>query len=175
MNPTSVNASNGTSEISFTCSATGFPEPEIQWMKEDDSLPLSASGQNTDTFTIGPVLFGDEGLYYCVATSNQLSAESERATLYSELIPLMVCISIHVADGLADPAHWRNTLHAIDKTTIPSCIGHVSLPHMCLCAHLISKLDSKFSATELNVFVISNTYITATPVISVSNMQVLLP
>ena len=84
MNPTSVNASLG-SEISFTCNATGFPEPEIQWMKENGSLPSSASGRNTTTLTIGPVSFGDEGLYYCVATSNQLSAESERATLYGEL------------------------------------------------------------------------------------------
>ena len=92
MNPTSVNADNGTTEISFTCSATGFPEPEIEWMKEDGSLPSSASGQNTTILTIGPVLFGNKGLYYCVAMSNQLSAESERATLYSELI-LSVVIS----------------------------------------------------------------------------------
>ena len=87
MNPASVNADNGTTEVSFTCNATGFPKPEIEWMKEDSFLPSSASGQDTTTLTIGPVLFGDEGLYYCVAMSNQLSAESERATLYSELIP----------------------------------------------------------------------------------------
>ena len=87
MNPASVNADNGTTEVSFTCNATGFPKPEIEWMKENSFLPSSASGQDTSTLTIGPVLFGDEGLYYCVAMSNQLSAESERATLYSELIP----------------------------------------------------------------------------------------
>ena len=90
ISPTSVNADNGITEVSFTCSAIGFVEPEIQWMKEDGSLPSSASGQNTTTLTIGPVLFGNEGLYYCVAMSNQLSAESERATLYSELILLVV-------------------------------------------------------------------------------------
>ena len=96
LDPTSVNASNGTTEISFTCNATGFPQPEIEWMREDDSLPTSASGENTTTLTIAgentttltiaPVLFGDEGLYYCVATSNQLTVESTRATLSSKSI-----------------------------------------------------------------------------------------
>ena len=86
LDPTSVNASNGTAEISFTCNVTGFPQPEIEWMREDDSLPTSASGKATTTLTIAPVLFGDEGLYYCVATSNQLTKESTRATLSSKSI-----------------------------------------------------------------------------------------
>ena len=83
-NPISMNASNGTALISFSCDAAGFPEPQIEWRREGGSLPTLATGENTTTLTIAPVLFGDEGLYYCVATSNALSVESERATLSSE-------------------------------------------------------------------------------------------
>ena len=80
LDPVSVNTTNGANEISFTCNAAGFPEPSFVWMREGDSLPLS----DTTTLTISPVVFGDEGLYYCVATSNGLSVESEQATLSSK-------------------------------------------------------------------------------------------
>ena len=85
INPTSVKATIGAT-VSFTCSILGFPEAEIQWMRENDSLPSSATGQNTTTLTIFPVAFGDGGSYYCRVNSTQTSAESERATLYSESI-----------------------------------------------------------------------------------------
>ena len=85
INPTSVKATIGTA-VSFTCSVLGFPEPEIQWMRENDSIPSSASGQNTTTLTIFPVRYEDGGSYYCRVTSTQISAESEQATLYSESI-----------------------------------------------------------------------------------------
>ena len=85
INPTSVKATIGTA-VSFTCSVLGFPEAEIQWMRENNSLPSSATGHNTTALTIFPVNYGDGGSYYCRVTSTQTSAESERATLYSESI-----------------------------------------------------------------------------------------
>ena len=81
MNPNSVFVENGTSEVTFICNATAFPEPFFEWMREDGLLPIV---YNTTSLTIAPVTFGDEGLYYCVATSNDLQVESERATLFSK-------------------------------------------------------------------------------------------
>ena len=80
LNPTSVNVSVG-DNVSFTCDATGFPTPSILWMKEDGDLPVNATGENTTNLNIAQVEFGDEGFYYCVATSNVLMVNSSRATL----------------------------------------------------------------------------------------------
>ena len=82
LHPNSILAQNGTSEVSLTCNATGFPEPSFEWMKED-GFPCTLS--NTTILTIAPVRFGNEGLYYCVATSNGQQVESERATLSSKI------------------------------------------------------------------------------------------
>ena len=82
IDPVSRNVSNGTEDVTFSCDATGFPQPEFEWFS-DEGLPLpdSASGGDTSTLTIDLVLFGIEGQYYCTATSNNLTVESERATL----------------------------------------------------------------------------------------------
>ena len=80
LRPTSTNVVVG-ENVTFSCDATGFPEPSIRWLKEDSLLPSSAVGENTKTLTIDPVSFGDEGFYYCEATSNDLVVESDRATL----------------------------------------------------------------------------------------------
>ena len=80
LNPTSVNVSVG-DNVSFMCDAMGFPTPSILWMKEDGDLPVNATGENTTNLTIAQVEFGNEGFYYCVATSNDLVVESARTTL----------------------------------------------------------------------------------------------
>ena len=81
LNPVDFNAMNEANEVNFTCDATSFPEPSFEWIKEGDpDFALS----NTSTLTIAPVMFGDEGFYFCRATSNYLVVESERATLSSK-------------------------------------------------------------------------------------------
>ena len=80
LDPTSVNATVG-DNVSFMCEATGFPTPSILWLKQDGDLPVSATGENTTTLTIPQVEFGDEGFYYCRATSNDEVANSTLATL----------------------------------------------------------------------------------------------
>ena len=80
MDPDDVTTTMGTDEVSFNCSATAFPEPSFVWRKGDTVTEYS----NTSTLTIGPVMFGDEGQYYCVAMSNDLTVQSERATLFGE-------------------------------------------------------------------------------------------
>ena len=80
LNPVNMSVVNGTDEVTFTCNATGFPEPSFEWFREGSSALLS----NTISLTIAPVTFGDEGFYFCEATSNDLMVESQRATLSSK-------------------------------------------------------------------------------------------
>ena len=80
LHPTSMNTVAG-ENVTLSCDARGFPEPSICWSKENSLLPSSAVGRNTTTLTVGPVKFGDEGFYYCEATSNNLVVVSDRATL----------------------------------------------------------------------------------------------
>ena len=84
--PTDLKVTNNTPMVSFSCDATAFPAPQFEWFREGGSLPDTAVGANTRTLTISLVAFGDEGVYYCRATSNDLTVNSDRATLFSELI-----------------------------------------------------------------------------------------
>ena len=86
LNPTNQIASINTEEVSFSCAATAFPPPLFQWMKEDGFLPNTAVGINSTTLTISPIEFGYEGIYYCIATSNNITIESNRATLSSTFL-----------------------------------------------------------------------------------------
>ena len=114
LHPTSTNVVVG-ENVTFSCDATGFPEPSIRWLKEDGLLPSSAVGENTTTLTIDLVNFGDKGLYYCEATSNDLVVESDRATL----------------------SGTKNTSHVYKCVLISSCScprsSHISTQHCRIC------------------------------------------
>ena len=55
-----VNGSN----TNITCNAAGFPTPIVTWV---DILDIEVS--NTSQLQFMPVLFGDEGAYYCIAST----------------------------------------------------------------------------------------------------------
>lgn len=76
---------DNTSSVTFRCNATAYPAPQYEWFKVNGFLPSNAVGGNTNTLTIHLVEFGDEGTYYCQATANNVTVESNRATLYSKL------------------------------------------------------------------------------------------
>ena len=97
MDPVDVEVSNGTMDVTFSCDATGFPAPTFEWLRQyGGTLPESSSGGDTSVLTIGLAVFGDEGLYYCVASSNNLTVESERATLSGMLLLHDSLIRYHV-------------------------------------------------------------------------------
>ena len=73
-------------DVSFTCVASAFPEPEYMWVKVDGELPVSAIGVNSSTLILSPAVFGDQGLYYCKATSSGISITSDQVTLTSQSI-----------------------------------------------------------------------------------------
>ena len=81
-------ASNGSDSISFNCSATGYPQPSIQWLRQDhESLPSSSYVSDyvdTSILTIQTPVFGDEGQFYCSAFAINTSTSSQTAFLYSK-------------------------------------------------------------------------------------------
>ena len=55
--------------VTFTCSATGPPEPMITWSKSQGSLPASSNITSEGKLTILNVTTDDSGSYLCNATS----------------------------------------------------------------------------------------------------------
>ena len=55
-----INGSN----LTIHCNATGFPTPSMSWV---DTLGVEVS--TTSLLQFNPVIFGDEGVYHCVAKS----------------------------------------------------------------------------------------------------------
>ena len=72
-------ATNG-SNVNIICNAAGFPIPNVTWV---DSLGLEVS--NTFQLMFNPVLFGDQGIYRCVA-STEINEASFNATNETTLI-----------------------------------------------------------------------------------------
>ena len=56
-------AINGSS-VDVFCDATGFPTPVVMWVND-----LGTVVSSSRTLSLSTVVFGDEGLYTCVATS----------------------------------------------------------------------------------------------------------
>ena len=56
-------AFNG-SNLNISCNAAGFPIPVVKWV---DMQGIEVS--NSSQLQFDPVMFGDEGLYHCVATT----------------------------------------------------------------------------------------------------------
>ena len=68
--PENVEMSNR-SEVNITCLAESFPEPEYIWMRDGDSNLVREGVVTADmpnSLGFRPVLFGDEGVYTCVAS-----------------------------------------------------------------------------------------------------------
>ena len=80
--PMDIETVNGTS-VTFECTAEAFPDPTYMWFRMDDELPVSATGENTSMLTFSSVMFGDQGIYYCIANSSGVAVQSNTATLTS--------------------------------------------------------------------------------------------
>ena len=83
--PMSIDSEAG-QNATFTCEADGFPEPTFEWFRPDsEEFGVNVTGMNTNTLMFTPVQFGDEGDYYCTATSNGTSINSSTVTLTGEM------------------------------------------------------------------------------------------
>ena len=84
----------------FSCEATAFPTPTYEWFSDAGDIPhAGVYGEFTSNLLIdvnGSRSFIQED-FYCTATSNNVTVESERATLYGMwskilFITIYVCV-----------------------------------------------------------------------------------
>ena len=71
--------------VEFCCSISSYPPPLYQWFKVNGLLPPNVQTSNSSCLLTTPVSFGDEGEYFCIGTSNNLTITSSTALLTSEL------------------------------------------------------------------------------------------
>ncbi|XP_065918202.1 receptor-type tyrosine-protein phosphatase S-like isoform X7 [Dysidea avara] len=64
-------------DVTLTCS-TSVDDVTYSWHRDDDSLPSRSRGQNSNTLTITRATPPDEGRYYCMASKEGISVESNR-------------------------------------------------------------------------------------------------
>ena len=95
LHPVNIGVFNGTN-ASFMCEATAFPEPTYVWITVGGELPESALGVNSSTLMLNPAVFGDQGEYYCSATSNGITVSSNTTTLTSQSFYVELCLAIEV-------------------------------------------------------------------------------
>ena len=65
-------------DVTLTCSAS-VNDVTYSWHRVGSSVPLRSHGQNSSTFTIPRIIPHDDGMYYCVATKENIIVESNRA------------------------------------------------------------------------------------------------
>ena len=66
--PVDILTQNG-SAVNFTCFAVGFPTPAYSWERSNGSTFVVVDMATDSSLEFSPVIFGDEGVYQCVATS----------------------------------------------------------------------------------------------------------
>ena len=75
----------------LTCVAESFPDPTYEWFRLTGDFRSNVVGLNSSSLVIDPVLFGDEGDYYCQATSrSNFTLNSTFATLTGSYCILFV-------------------------------------------------------------------------------------
>ena len=69
----------------LTCEAESFPVPQYMWRKHEQDGSTLDVGPDDYLLPFNPIVFGDAGIYQCIASSNSITIYSNNATLYGEL------------------------------------------------------------------------------------------
>ena len=69
----------------LTCEVESFPIPQYMWYKHEENGRTLDVGPDDYLLPFNPIVFGDVGIYQCIATSNSITIYSNNATLYGEL------------------------------------------------------------------------------------------
>ncbi len=78
--PVSIEVSNG-SMTTLICEASAFPDPSYMWERVDRGDIRSDVTTSSSTLVLDPLLFGDEGDYYCNASSGGATIQSHTITI----------------------------------------------------------------------------------------------
>ncbi len=65
----------------LTCDASAFPDPDYVWGRVDGENSRDDVETNSSTLVLDPLMFGDEGDYYCNATSGDTTIQSQTITV----------------------------------------------------------------------------------------------
>lgn len=84
--PTDRNAQNNEAGVTLQCIGQAFPSPQYQWRRVDGKPIREVIVSSNSTLLFDPVLFGDEGGYYCELSSLQTTISSQNVTLTSKLM-----------------------------------------------------------------------------------------
>ena len=77
--PVDTLSANGSS-ITLLCEAEAFPNPDYQWWRVDQEL-IRSEVLDSSQLVLDPVLFGDEGDYYCNVSSLEHTIQSHVVTV----------------------------------------------------------------------------------------------
>ena len=91
--PMDVLTTNGSS-ITLLCEAEAFPSPAIQWRRADREPIRNGIDTHVPMLVIDHVIFGDEGNYYCTASSQNVTIHSHDATVIGMIKQLYFNMSI---------------------------------------------------------------------------------
>ena len=70
------------SNINLICEAGAFPAPQYQWERvEGETIRDAILGVNSTMWSFSPLVFGDEGSYFCNVTSRRVTIRSNLVTL----------------------------------------------------------------------------------------------
>ena len=77
-------------DATLTCDASGADNLKYQWMRMGNkTIPLTATGVNSNTLVIPNITVDDSGQYKCVVSSGDVNVMSEYGTV-SVLSKLMM-------------------------------------------------------------------------------------
>lgn len=88
--PTDI-ITNNEASITLVCEVAAFPSPAYQWGRVN-GLPIrDGIPSSSDMLVFNPVMFGDEGEYYCNASSMETTIRSQVVTVTGRLFSLCFC------------------------------------------------------------------------------------
>ena len=96
------------SKVILLCEAEAFPSPQYQW-KRVDGVPIrdTVLGVNSTMLFFNPLVFGDEGSYFCNAILGGVTTQSNLVTMTGNRIS---CIYVYMGSwiGIAMHGHICN-------------------------------------------------------------------
>ena len=70
------------STLTLICEAEAFPAPQYRWARVDGvTIRDAVLGVNSTMLSFNPLIFGDEGNYFCNVTSRGVTVQSKLVTL----------------------------------------------------------------------------------------------